>query len=321
MRRPFQHTSTKSQQKRAVLRKLIWRVSMKRSITILGTGRMGSALARALLHAGHRTTVWNRTIQKAEPLAALGATVAPSVLEAVNAAEIIIVNLSDYPATAAIMRNDAIAAAVRGKLIVELTSGTPHGAREAAEWWAEHGASYLDGAIMATPDFIGTDAGTILVSGSSQAFDTNEDMFRALGGNVQHIGEESGRANALDSALLALMWGALFGTLHAIAVCQAEEIDLGELTQQWTATAPVVEGLVADLIKRANAGRFASDDETLSSISAHYGAFQHLLELMEAREIDRSVVLGYDAIFQRAIAAGQLHEDFAALSQFLGKSA
>ncbi|WP_292311134.1 hypothetical protein [Mesorhizobium sp.] len=76
-----------------------------------------------------------------------------------------------------------------------------------------------------------------------------------MGGNVQDIGEEPGRANAVDSALLAVMWGALFGTLHAIAVCQAEEIDLGELARQWTALAPVVDGLVADLINRTNAGR------------------------------------------------------------------
>ncbi|MER8438491.1 NAD(P)-binding domain-containing protein [Mesorhizobium sp. M1312] len=290
---------------------------MKLSISVVGTGRMGSALARALLRSGYRTTVWNRTKQKAEPLAALGATVAGSVLEAVNAAEIIIVNVSDYQASA-ILRDDAVASAIRGKLIVELTSGTPHGAREAAEWFAAQGATYLDGAIMATPDFIGTDAGTILISGPRQAFNANEEMFRALGGNVQHVGGEPGRANALDSALLALMWGALFGTLHAIAVCQAEEIDLGELGRQWTALAPVIDGLVADLIKRTNAGRFASDDETLSSISPHYGAFQHLLELMEARKIDRSVVDSYDAIFQRAIAAGHLHDDFAALSQFLG---
>lgn len=292
---------------------------MKLSISVVGTGRMGSALAGALLRSGYRTTVWNRTKQKAEPLAALGATVAGSVLEALNAAEIIIVNVSDYQASA-VLRDDAVASAIRGKLIVELTSGTPHGAREAAEWFAAHGASYLDGAIMATPDFIGTDAGTILISGPRQAFDANEEMFRALGGNVQHVGEEPGRANALDSALLALMWGALFGTLHAIAVCQAEEIDLGELGRQWTAIAPVIDGLVADLIKRTDTGRFASDNETLSSISPHYGAFQHLLELMEARKIDRSVVDGYDAIFQRAIAAGHLHDDFAALSQFLGKS-
>ena len=294
---------------------------MKRSIAVIGTGRMGSALARALLGGGHCTTVWNRTKERATPLALLGATIAPSVLEAVTAAEIIIVNVGDYSATAEILHDAAVAAAIRGKLIVELTSGTPHDARAAAEWCAEHGASYLDGAIMATPDFIGADAATILISGQRQAFDANEAVFRALGGNVQHVGKDPGRANALDSALLALMWGALFGTLHAIAVAQAEDIDLGELGRQWTATAVVVEGLVADLIKRAKAGRFASDDETLSSISAHYGSFRHLLELMGARGIDRSVVHGYDAIFQRAIAAGQLHADFAALSQFLGKPA
>ena len=294
---------------------------MKRSIAVVGTGRMGSALARSLLAAGHRTTVWNRTRDKAEPLSALGAVIAPSVLDAVSAAEIIIVNVSDYAATADILHDATVASAVRGKLIVELTSGTPHGAREVADWCARHGASYLDGAIMATPDFIGTDAGTILISGQSQAFQENDAVFRALGGNVQHVGQDPGRANALDSALLALMWGALFGALNAIAVCQAEEIELGELGRQWTATAPVVEGLVTDLIKRTSAGRFAADEETLSSIAIHHSSFQHLLELMDARGIDRSVVDGYGSIFQRAIAAGQVHGDLAALSQFLGKAA
>lgn len=290
---------------------------MKLSITVIGTGRMGSALAGSLLQSGYPTTVWNRTRQKTDPLARLCAIVAPSVEEAVNAGEIIIVNVSDYEATKALLHSDAIASAIRGKLIVELTSGTPNGAREAAEWYREHGASYLDGAIMATPDYIGTDAGTILLAGPRAAFDTNRDVFRALGGNVQHVGEEPGRANGLDSALLAIMWGALFGTLHAIAVSQAEEIELGELARQWSATAPVIDGLVTDLIKRTSAGRFASDNETLSSISAHHGAMQHLLELMQFREIDRSIVDGYDAIFKRAIAAGHLHDDFAALSQFL----
>ncbi|RUU11667.1 NAD(P)-dependent oxidoreductase [Mesorhizobium sp. M7A.T.Ca.TU.009.01.3.2] len=290
---------------------------MKLSITVVGTGRMGSALAGSLLQSGYPTTVWNRTRQKTDPLARLGAIVAPSVEEAVNAGEIIIVNVSDYEATKALLHSDAIASAIRGKLIVELTSGTPNGAREAAEWYREHGASYLDGAIMATPDYIGTDAGTILLAGPRAAFDTNRDVFRALGGNVQHVGEEPGRANGLDSALLAIMWGALFGTLHAIAVSQAEEIELGELARQWSATAPVIDGLVTDLIKRTSAGRFASDNETLSSISAHHGAMQHLLELMQFREIDRSIVDGYDAIFKRAIAAGHLHDDFAALSNFL----
>ncbi|RJT27529.1 NAD(P)-dependent oxidoreductase [Mesorhizobium waimense] len=290
---------------------------MKSSITVIGTGRMGSALAGSLLQAGYPTTVWNRTRQKTDPLAKLGAIVAPSIDEAVHASEIVIVNVSDYEATETLLRNDAIGSAMRGKVIVELTSGTPSGAREAAEWYTRRGASYLDGVIMATPDYIGTDAGTILLAGPRAAFDTHGNVFRALGGNVQHVGEEPGRANALDSALLALMWGALFGTLHAIAVCQSEEIELDELARQWSATAPVVDGLVADLIKRTSAGRFVSDNETLSSISIHQGSMQHLMELMRSRKIDGSVIDGYDAIIKRATAAGHLHDDFAALSQFL----
>ena len=293
---------------------------MKRAIAVLGTGRMGSALVRALLQAGHRTTVWNRTAEKVTPLAAAGAVAASSALEAIESAEIVVVNVTDYAATAALLRGNGVAEALRGKLVVELTSGTPDGAREAGQWAASLGVSYLDGAIMATPDFIGTEHGTILVSGSKQAFHVAGDMFRALGGNVQHVGEELGHANALDSALLALMWGALFGALHAIAVSKAERIDLGELARQWTATAPVVEGLVADLIKRTQAERFKADGETLSSISPHYSAFRHLVELTEARNIDRAVVDGYDAIFRRAIAAGHLQDDFAALSQFMGRT-
>ncbi|GAC1041217.1 NAD(P)-dependent oxidoreductase [Rhizobium sp. No.120] len=292
---------------------------MKPAISILGTGRMGSALANALLRAGYRTIVWNRTVEKTRTLAAAGAIVAASVREAVEAADIIIVNIIDYSATRTLLRSDDVVSAIPGKLIVELTSGTPDGAREAAEWFTTQGVSYLDGAIMATPDFIGTEAGTIVISGPKQAFDASVGMFGVLGGNVQHIGEEPGRANALDSALLALLWGALFGTLHAIAVSQAEGIDLDELARQWSATVPVVDGLVSDLIKRTNAGRFASDDETLSTIFPHHTSLQHLLALMEARRIDRSLVDGYDAIFKRAIAAGHEHSDFAALSQFMGK--
>ncbi len=42
-------------------------------VSVIGLGAMGSALVRALLRAGHRVTVWNRTSAKAEPLVREGA--------------------------------------------------------------------------------------------------------------------------------------------------------------------------------------------------------------------------------------------------------
>ena len=193
---------------------------MQPAISVLGMGRMGSALAHALLKAGHPTTVWNRTPAKAAPLAAAGAEVAASVRNAVAASEVVIVNVSDYQATQSLLRDKEVAGALEGRLIIELTSGTPDGGREAHGWAQRQGARYLDGAILATPDFIGTEAGTLLVSGPSAVFEEGRNVLGALGGNVQFIGEDPGLANALDSAVLALMWGALFGALQSIAVCR-----------------------------------------------------------------------------------------------------
>ncbi|MBZ4401161.1 NAD(P)-binding domain-containing protein [Myxococcus sp. AS-1-15] len=47
-------------------------------VTVIGLGKMGSALAGAFLRAGHRVTVWSRTASRAELLRQAGAVVAPA---------------------------------------------------------------------------------------------------------------------------------------------------------------------------------------------------------------------------------------------------
>jgi 3-hydroxyisobutyrate dehydrogenase-like beta-hydroxyacid dehydrogenase len=294
---------------------------MKTAIAVLGIGRMGSALARALIRADFHVRVWNRTADKCAPLAALGATAAATVPDAVADSDIVLVNVSDYDATRSLLRRDDVAPLLTGKLIVELTSGTPKGAREASSWAGSRDASYLDGAILATPDYIGTDAGTILVSGPVSLFHDSQDFFHALGGNVQHVGDDPGRANAMDLSVLSLMWGTLFGALQSIAICKAEAIPLPDLATQWTATAPVIEGLVNDLIGRTGQGRFAADADSLSTIAPHFSAFQNLRELVNSHGVDPGLVNAYDAVFRRAIAAGQEQDDFAAMSLHLGRPA
>ncbi|HEX6546590.1 MAG TPA: NAD(P)-binding domain-containing protein, partial [Bryobacteraceae bacterium] len=48
------------------------------NVAFIGLGNMGSPMARNLLRAGHRVTVYNRTRAKAEALAGEGAVVADS---------------------------------------------------------------------------------------------------------------------------------------------------------------------------------------------------------------------------------------------------
>jgi 3-hydroxyisobutyrate dehydrogenase-like beta-hydroxyacid dehydrogenase len=159
--------------------------------------------------------------------------------------------------------------------------------------------------------------GTILYSGSREPFDRHIEVFHALGERAFHVGEDFGHASALDIALLSQLWGTMFGTLQAIAVSEAESVELDTFAHYLAACKPTIDGAVDDLIARTRDGRYRGDDETLAAIAAHYSAFQHLLEVSAERKLNRAVPEAFDSIFQAAIAAGHLQDDFAALTRFM----
>ena len=94
---------------------------MSQRLSVIGLGRMGSALATILLEDHYKVTVWNRTAAKAEPLVEAGATLAASVNEAIDGSEIIIVCLGNYDATNQIFSG---CADLTGKTLIQLTWGT-----------------------------------------------------------------------------------------------------------------------------------------------------------------------------------------------------
>jgi 3-hydroxyisobutyrate dehydrogenase-like beta-hydroxyacid dehydrogenase len=278
---------------------------------------MGSALARAFLKQGYGTTIWDRTKSKCEPLAQRGAKIAPSVLDAVTPAEVIVVNLKDYVTGDLLLRSDDVTKALRGKLVVQLTSGSPRLARETANWARSHEIQYLDGAIMATPNLIGAPECTILYSGPAELFEKYRPVFLALGGNALHVGNEVGHASALDSALLIVMWGALFGAIHGAAICQAEQLPLDAYLGYLKPLLPQVDEWVTDTVQRIADDRLASDEATLASVDVHYVALRALLELCKDRGIYRAVPDAFGQLFQRAVNAGHAQDDFAILSKFM----
>ena len=152
---------------------------MNYKVTVIGAGRMGSALATVLFHKGFATTVWNRTGAKAEVLSRLGLSVAQSVEESVREADIIVVSVSDYSSTRQLLRQPDIETALRGKIVVQLSSGTPKEAREMESWARRCGIAYLDGAILGSPEWIGTPACTIFYSGPSDGLWRQDAVRRA----------------------------------------------------------------------------------------------------------------------------------------------
>jgi 3-hydroxyisobutyrate dehydrogenase-like beta-hydroxyacid dehydrogenase len=149
-------------------------VESGQAVTMVGTGVMGSALAGALLRAGHQVTVWNRSASRAEPLREAGATVAGSLPEAIAASDVTFMCVSNQAAGDELLSDPEALEALRGKTLVQMTTGTPEDGRRNAASAAEHGIAYLDGAMTAYPRSIGTDDAVLLFSGAEAAFAPTE---------------------------------------------------------------------------------------------------------------------------------------------------
>src|SRR5215471_16367643 len=102
--------------------------------SLIGVGAMGSALGRALLAGGHTLTVWNRTAEKTRALVGQGAVAAANLSMALQASPLILICVADYAATRSLLSTPEAAAALAGRTLIQLSTGTPREAREMAAW-------------------------------------------------------------------------------------------------------------------------------------------------------------------------------------------
>jgi 3-hydroxyisobutyrate dehydrogenase-like beta-hydroxyacid dehydrogenase len=282
------------------------------SVTVLGLGNMGRALAAAFLAGGHPTTVWNRSPEKADGLVAAGAKRASDVGEAVSASELVVVCVVDYEAVHAIV--DQAASLLRGRTLVNLTADSPDNARAMAAWAGEHGIDYLDGSIMTPTVTIGTPGAVLIYSGPEPLYQRHQETLAALGGSQHHLGTDPGRAAAYDVALLDMFWTAVSGMAHAFALARAEGISGAELAPFAAGLADLLGSSIADHAKRLDEDRHDADIATLSTVAA---GLEHVVHAAERRGLDVSVQqAAYDQM-RRAIDAGHGDEDLSRLTTTL----
>jgi 3-hydroxyisobutyrate dehydrogenase-like beta-hydroxyacid dehydrogenase len=199
-----------------------------KEISVIGLGSMGITIARLYLAQGYKVTVWNRTAEKADALVAKGAVLARSAAEAVRAAKVAVMCVYDYRAAEAILAMDGVAAAMDGRLLVQLTTGSPSDARDAEVWAHRHGATYLEGAIQAAPDQMGQPDTPILMSGAQAVFREAEPLLKVLGGGTVYLGEKASAAAAMDLATLSTIYGTLLGFMHGARIAEHEGFDVAE---------------------------------------------------------------------------------------------
>lgn len=274
-------------------------------VTVIGLGLMGAALARALLDAGHQTTVWNRSSAKADALVAAGATRAETVADAVAASPLVIACVLDDAALHGVL--DPVAGELSGRALVNLTSGTPEDARATAAWADEHGIDHLDGKILAFPSMIGGPEAFLIYSGAQDSFAAQEPMLAALG-RPTYLGADPGLASLYDLGLVGLMFGVLTGFVHALAVLQADGIDPEAFLPLATEAMTIMP--LADTARQVKTGDYGGREARLDMQAAY---MDHIIEASEARRVDATFPVYVKELMQRAIAAGHGSDDFGRL--------
>lgn len=287
---------------------------MNSTVTVLGLGPMGSALASTFVEQGYPTTVWNRTAHRADPLVAKGASKAATVTEAVQASPLVVICVVDYDAVHAIL-GQAVDA-LRGRTVVNLTADAPDRARQTATWAADHGIAYLDGSIMTPTTTIGGPAAVFVYSGPLEVYQAHRTTLAALGGTATHVGADPGRAAAFDVALLDLFWTGMSGMVHAFALARAEGVAPTDLAPFAQGIAELASQLVPELADDIDAGTFPGDGSTLRSNAA---GMAHIIHAAHARGIDTTVLSAAKAIADHAIEAGHGNDGFARLADVLGQ--
>ncbi|MFE7514594.1 NAD(P)-dependent oxidoreductase [Streptomyces sp. NPDC057540] len=287
------------------------------SVTVLGLGPMGRALSGAFLDAGVRTTVWNRTPGREGDLVARGAVLAASAEEAVAASPLTVICMVNYDATDSVLRRPAVADALKGRTLVNLSADVPERARDTGRWAAEHGVGYLDGAIMTPTPTIGTPAGVFLHSGPGELYGEHRRVLDALGGTHTHLGEDVGRAAAYDVALLDIFWTSMTGYVHALAVARAEGITARELAPFAQGIGAILPPLFQEWAEDVDGGSYSGEGNPLTSAVS---TMDHVVHASEAHGIDASVMRAARALAVRAVDRGHGADGFTRVTQAMDRA-
>jgi 3-hydroxyisobutyrate dehydrogenase-like beta-hydroxyacid dehydrogenase len=155
-------------------------------VAILGTGKMGGAMARRLKAAGHDLTLWNRTRERAEALGA--GKVAATPAEAAENAEVVLSILTDGDAVrAAYLGEGGAAKAARGKVFVEMSTAGPDISAQIAPQVEKAGSQYVEAPVLGSVPAV--EAGTLIVlaAGEKSAIERARPVLQELG-EVRHSG-------------------------------------------------------------------------------------------------------------------------------------
>jgi 3-hydroxyisobutyrate dehydrogenase len=160
-------------------------MSSKDTVAVLGTGIMGAPMARSLLAAGFPVRAWNRTAEKAAPLAEPGGVVAGSPREAAEGADVVLTMLTDADAVLG-TAEEALGGA---HVWVQMSTVGLDGAERCAALAAERGVTLVDAPVLGSRQQAEDGKLVVLASGPEDVRERVGPLFDAVGARTLWLGE------------------------------------------------------------------------------------------------------------------------------------
>ena len=195
-------------------------------VAFVGVGKMGLPMAGNVLRAGHDLTVFNRTLERCDPLRDDGATVATSAAEAVREAEVLVTMLADPAAVEDQILADerVLADAPEGLVWLEMSTVGPSAARRFASRAADEGVEMLDAPVSGSVTVAEAAALVAMVGGPEAALERARPVLEAMTKAHFHLGA-AGAGAAMKLAVNVMIASATVAISEALVLAEAADID------------------------------------------------------------------------------------------------
>ena len=167
-------------------------------VGFIGLGKMGSAMARNIVKAGHRVRAWNRSPDAAKAIEGVAVAVSPG--DAFQA-DVVFTMLSDDAAIRAVLLSSNVLKDARAGVVHVVTSTISIDfAEELRALHAEHGVGYVAAPVFGRPDVAEAAQLNIMVAGDARAIDKVRPLLDVIGRRTWVMGADPKQANAAKIA-------------------------------------------------------------------------------------------------------------------------
>ena len=197
------------------------------TIALLGAGgTMGLPMARNLAEAGFSVRAWNRSAERAQPLAEDGVQLTASPAEAVRGASVILTMLSDADAVLDVMQgaDGALAALADDVVWLQMSTIGIAGTERCAELAEQHGVALVDAPVLGTKAPAEQGKLVVLASGPDAVRDRADPIFDVVGARVMWLGE-AGAGTRLKLAINAWILAVVEGAAESLALAEGLGLD------------------------------------------------------------------------------------------------